>query len=219
MENDLINFVDLILRKLQLYISNNLKISMDYQLFEINEEQISNFLNTNINITIPNELKESSIKRRVEFIAGRICAKNAMISHGETNVIQPSIDASKSPHWPYNIVGSISHTKNIAIAMVCHKSVYSGIGVDIEGIADSNTVRLITHKVVTTRELDVLKDTNLTQRELFTIIFSCKEALFKAIFPQINQYFGFYCVQLSFREVNYHQILSKQFTYYRKALA
>ena len=191
MHPNLLESPNLILKKIKQLIYTRFNIALDYQLFKISEEQILHYLASYDCITIPNILRSSSLKRRVEFLSGRICALTAMKLYGVKKAQQLLIKSDSSPMWPHNIVGSISHSKNIAIAIVGDNDKYSGIGIDIEQIPKNNTATELMPKIISSNELTNFHNLNLDTQQLFSIVFSGKEALFKAVYPQVNKYFYF----------------------------
>jgi len=56
-------------------------------------------------------------KRQREFAAGRMAARQAMAQIGKTPAPIP-VNTDRSPHWPEGVVGSISHSLEIAVAVV-----------------------------------------------------------------------------------------------------
>ena len=69
-------------------------------------------------------------KRKREFTAGRILARRALSFLGFGAVSLP-VSEHRYPIWPSGIVGSISHTADMAGVVVALSKAYSGIGFDI----------------------------------------------------------------------------------------
>lgn len=191
----LVNSHTNMLNKVKHFMRDRFNISMSYKIFEVNENQINHYLTSYINATIPDEIKNASLKRRVEFLAGRVCAVSAMRLHGKMPVIQPGINADRSPLWPPNTTGSISHSKKIAVAAVGHKENCDSIGIDIEQIAHVKVAEQLISKITSYGEIENIVLPNLNMQEIFSAIFSSKESLFKAIYPQVNKFFYFSDVQ------------------------
>ena len=65
----------------------------------------------------PPSFGKACLKRKCEFIAGRLCAKQALAEH-KVFEYQLINKADRSPEWPENMVGSITHTHNFAAAAI-----------------------------------------------------------------------------------------------------
>jgi hypothetical protein len=64
-------------------------------------------------------LRNSVPKRQAEFVAGRICAREALTGWGHDNVVV-GIGAHREPIWPQGLLGSITHCADYAAAVVCY---------------------------------------------------------------------------------------------------
>src|SRR5262249_36184567 len=70
-------------------------------------------------------------KRRREFFAGRIYARQALLELGQDPV--PILRTSgRAPIWPDGFVGSISHCASVCAAIVALASNFRGVGLDID---------------------------------------------------------------------------------------
>lgn len=148
------------------------------------------------NIPLPNELRNAVTKRKAEFLAGRIIAGYALRRSG-SSIDQVRIGDNRCPIWPSGYIGSISHTDSRAIAVATLKNLHGGIGVDRENLLTKRTVLEIGEHILSRREIQELRHTNKMKPELlYTLGFSAKESLFKALYPQIRSYFGFDVAQL-----------------------
>lgn len=124
-------------------------------------------------------------KRKLEYLAGRYCAKEALKSL-KIDVDAIPIQPDRSPKWPKGIIGSITHTKGIAIAAV--SNILKGIGVDAENLMTTERYYNISKMIVSPEEESLINE-NI---DLYpTLVFSAKESLYKAIYPLCQQYFGF----------------------------
>ncbi|MFC6632378.1 4'-phosphopantetheinyl transferase family protein [Microbulbifer taiwanensis] len=154
-------------------------------------EYYSDMLFTEYDINFPVELVKAVPKRKAEFLAGRYCAKHALLQLGysDSNVV---IGKNRSPVWPRGSVGSISHDRARAIAIVKPRVALSdSIGVDIEKWVADFEVQNLRSVVTIMEEEDLFVRLNLSVRQVVTIIFSAKESFFKAVHHQIGEYFGF----------------------------
>jgi phosphopantetheine--protein transferase-like protein len=90
--------------------------------------------------------------------------------------------------WPDNFVGSLSHKKNLLILCVEEKNKFNSIGIDIENFVCFN--EKVKNKICSSEELSLLAKLNLIElqrKKFLSVIFSVKEAVFKAYFPIYEQ--------------------------------
>lgn len=75
--------------------------------------------------------------RRRSFIAGRIAARDALASIGRS---APIIGRGPDGHplWPDGVSGSVSHSRDLAVAVVTVSAELQSVGVDIEALDDSS---------------------------------------------------------------------------------
>jgi len=115
--------------------------------------------------------------RQREFATGRLCARRALAVH-ELDGGDLLPDAEGLPRWPEGSVGSISHSRGIALAVVARTSDYSLLGVDLE-----QTTRL--SEAAIKRVVHPLEEAFVGSDQLnASILFSLKEAFYKAQFPR-----------------------------------
>lgn len=115
-----------------------------------------------------------------EFIAGRAIAKEVMLNFGVGNEALPR-DPYGCPVWPETITGSISHKGGLCGALAAQTSVYDSVGFDIEFMEDLEESVWVTFTSET--ELDSFPISTISKGQLANILFSSKEAHFKALFP------------------------------------
>ncbi len=134
------------------------------------------------------QVANSVASRRAEYSSGRLCAHLACEKLGAP---VPSLlsDAERRPLWPASLIGAISHTDRLAAALVAPASRYAGLGIDIEGLGRVSAdlvPRLLTPQERSINGLDP------------AIVFSAKEAVYKAINPIAGVFIGFQEVQGEF---------------------
>lgn len=135
-------------------------------------------------------------KRQTEFLAGRLCAREALRRvTGEPGI--PTVNEDRSPRWPDAVVGSITHGAGWAAAAVGRREQWQGIGLDIEKrLAVARADRLV-GEILTPQELKGHTALDDDQRALrVTLTFSIKESLFKALYPLVNKRFYFQDAEL-----------------------
>ncbi|MCH9691863.1 MAG: 4'-phosphopantetheinyl transferase superfamily protein [Gammaproteobacteria bacterium] len=143
-----------------------------------------------LDIDLPVTLTTAVVKRKAEFLAGRYCAKRALATLGGATATV-AIGENRNPIWPASTIGSISHNNTKAVALVDRNSTTFALGVDIEHKIQEQLVWKLKDQVLNKAEKKWLKHKYLAPTETFTLIFSAKESLFKALYPSVNQYFGF----------------------------
>lgn len=126
--------------------------------------------------------EDAAIRRAVstrirEFTAGRAAARLAMLDTGLEPAAVPTAHG-RAPEWPMGMSGSITHTAELAAAIVARRPDWPGIGLDLEHAVpmDDDTANLIRHP------MDHVGPA-LPPALAATLLFSAKEAAFKAQFP------------------------------------
>ncbi|PNC12677.1 enterobactin synthase subunit EntD [Enterobacter cloacae] len=131
------------------------------------------------------ELADAGRKRKADHLAGRIAAAHALPDH-----TVPAIGPSGEPLWPDGISGSITHSGTQAMAVVVRDR-HALIGIDCETILPENEAREIKDGIIDAQEERVLSHSGYPFALALTLVFSAKESLFKALFPQVQAYMGF----------------------------
>ena len=125
-------------------------------------------------------------KRRREFATGRYLAKQAMARIGVTPASIPR-DDERRPVWPAGCMGSITHAEGLAVAAVARDQAFKGLGIDLEA-ADRVTAELH-DKLFTEHELSAYQAADGRWPGL---VFSAKEAGYKAVNPLVGKFIGFH---------------------------
>lgn len=144
----------------------------------------------------PASIQRSVAKRQAEFLAGRLCAREALQQLDGRRYV-PSIGEDRAPVWPADICGSITHSHGWAAAIVGHQQQWRGLGLDMEHLLDSERARRLAGEILTDDELQRMAAGPEEQVALLvTLTFSLKESLFKAIYPLVQKRFYFKDAQL-----------------------
>ena len=133
-------------------------------------------------------LQRSVAKRQAEYLAGRVCARAALQRLDGRNYV-PGTHEDRSPIWPAGILGSITHGKGWAAAVVAAQGSCQGLGLDQESLLDDERAERLMGEILTPSELE-----RLDRRQLgltVTLTFSLKESLFKTLYPLTRQRFYF----------------------------
>ncbi|MBT8767167.1 4'-phosphopantetheinyl transferase family protein [Metapseudomonas boanensis] len=147
-------------------------------------------------IAAPSSIQRSVAKRQTEFLAGRLCAREALQTlTGIPNV--PGLHEDRAPIWPEGICGSISHSHGLASALVASHTHWRGLGLDLETLLPASRAQRLAKEILTPAELNRLGSLDPSQyAERITLTFSIKESLFKALYPLVGQRFYFQDAEL-----------------------
>lgn len=131
------------------------------------------------------------------YALGRACARLALreLTGGESCI---GMLPSGSPKWPAGIVGSISHSRLFVVAAAAHADAIQDIGVDVED-ATRHSARL-ERWACTAAERARLRGLAVPEGSTgwSTIVFSAKEAVYKAVNPSTGIPLKFHDVELDF---------------------
>ena len=127
--------------------------------------------------------------RQREFSTGRVLARR-LLHRMNVSDFELLRDDDRVPQWPAGIVGSISHTGGLCAVAVAAESVCRGIGVDVE--PDEPVSEGIERRVCTPKEITWLDRGPAADRgRRCRMIFSVKEAVYKAFYPQLREFWEF----------------------------
>jgi 4'-phosphopantetheinyl transferase EntD len=127
-------------------------------------------------------------KRRREFVTGRACAREALAGLG----LPPSPIGSGTkgePLWPPGVTGSITHCERYRASAVARSSSVPMLGID----AERNTPLRegVWEQVAHGRERELRDGDSDGGHHLDAVLFSAKEAIFKAWYPLTRRWLGF----------------------------
>lgn len=134
-------------------------------------------------------------RRLTEFHAGRAAARAAMALL-EIPPAPIPMGPDRAPIWPEGVTGSISHTATACVAAVGLSDQWKGIGVDLEEATALDP--LLVAEICTRAEQRWLGDQPAAERGLMAkLIFSAKEATYKAQYALSGRLFGFDALELA----------------------
>jgi enterobactin synthetase component D len=141
---------------------------------------------------LPAQLERAVPKRRVEFLAGRHCARAALRQLAPELAEAPlAIGPHRAPVWPPGVHGAITHTHGFAAAAVVRAEVAVGVGLDAEQLLTPPRAEGLAGMLANPGELAALQASGLDPSTLLTLVFSAKESLFKCLWPRVGRYFDF----------------------------
>jgi 4'-phosphopantetheinyl transferase EntD len=133
--------------------------------------------------------------RKIDFTLGRMAAREALQKIGCPPTVIP-VGTDRTPIWPAGVIGSIAHTREVAVAVAARVEHILAIGVDIE--QSGAVTEDLWPKLFLPEERAFLQSIDAAGRARFaTAIFSAKEAFYKFQFPRTNEWLDFQDVKLS----------------------
>jgi enterobactin synthetase component D len=142
-------------------------------------------------IALPASLSRAVPKRRIEYCAGRFCAREALraCSVQDADAFVGS-GARGEPLWPSGIVGAITHTHEFASAAVALKRDARAIGLDAERTTELSAEVL--DYIALPAEIEALAlASRMSVESVAGVVFSAKETLFKCLYAEVGRYFDF----------------------------
>lgn len=155
----------------------------------------------------PEAIERSAPLRQTEFVFGRLAVRHALASVSPSLInTEVRIGTNREPLWPEGVIGSLTHVAGLAGAAVVASRFWRFLGIDLERPARGESQHALRALVLDEAELSLLlaasplpDEADLDAR--VTQVFSAKESLFKAAFPEGRRYFGFSAARLCDYEV------------------
>lgn len=130
-----------------------------------------------VDTPLPPPLRVAAPRRQRSFAAGRRAAALALGSDSPVGIGQGGL-----PAWPRGWLGSITHTDEVAAAVVAPDGAAGFVGIDLERIV----APALADELAPLIAPEGLSGANPAEVEL-TCAFSAKEALYKALFPMTRE--------------------------------
>ena len=132
-------------------------------------------------------------KRRRDFVTGRACARRALERLGVGPGPVPSGERGE-PVWPAGVVGSITHCAALRACAVARAEEVASVGIDAE--VHDRLPEGVFESVSSASERRALAGQG---PGLFMdrVLFSAKEAIYKAWFPLARRWLGFEDVEMT----------------------
>lgn len=135
-------------------------------------------------------------KRRREFSAGRVAARQAMAELGAP-ALPVLVGANRAPVWPDPLIGTITHCDTACLAAVAWTGELRLLGLDVE--EDTPLAGDLLETVCTSTErlwLDAQADPGRAAK----VIFSTKECAYKAQYPLSQKLFDFQTLEVEIND-------------------
>lgn len=131
----------------------------------------------------------ASPPRRAEFAHGRAAARRAVAALGLTATALP-MGMDRTPLWPSDIVGSISHCATLCGAVAARKSDLSSIGFDVEIAAP---LPFPASAIASSKEIEAFERIGRPPpgTEWPMIAFVAREAFYKCHYPLNGRFLDF----------------------------
>ncbi|MFI8345215.1 4'-phosphopantetheinyl transferase [Streptomyces sp. NPDC085639] len=129
-------------------------------------------------------------RRRRQFATARACARRALADLGRQPVaLLPG--PGGAPQWPSGVVGSITHCEGYRAAVAAPRAVVAALGIDAEpaGPLPRGVLALITSPAERAHLADLAAADGSVPWE--RVLFSAKEAAYKAWYPATGIWLGF----------------------------
>ncbi len=136
--------------------------------------------------------------RLAEFAAGRACARKALADVGIEAPSLP-IGPGRAPAWPEGVRGSITHTRDYRGAVAARTRDLGGAALGIDADSTGRVTTKLWSRLFVDAEIDYLghiEDVADTDR-MATVMFSAKEAFYKAQYPLTEAWVGFGDVRIT----------------------
>ncbi len=129
-------------------------------------------------------------KRRAEFVTARACAREAMAKLGLPALAVTNGERGE-PRWPEGIVGSVTHCDGYRACALARVERILTVGIDAEPNAPLPDGLI--GDIARAEELPRLRRLAREAAEVHwdRLLFSAKEAVYKAWFPLVHRWLGF----------------------------
>ena len=139
-------------------------------------------------LELPEALRHAVKKRQAEYVASRWLVAKLLARDNIFN-FQLFNRPDRSPIWPIGKSGSLSHHDHKIFAIVESDSV--SVGNDIERMLTQEKAAELRPMIMTAEELTLLTQAGLSLSQATTLVFSVKETVYKAVYPEVQTLFGF----------------------------
>jgi 4'-phosphopantetheinyl transferase EntD len=160
-----------------------------------NSDAYTDTLFDTLGIPCPPNIARAALRRKADYLAGRAITLAAMTAL-DVPPAPVATAPSRAPIWPDGLAGSISHARGRCACLLSQDTNHS-YGIDTEAIAQGKSLTAILSETLTASERVTITQGPLSPATNATLAFSAKEALFKALYPQVGRHFGFDTAELT----------------------
>ncbi|MEM9070567.1 MAG: 4'-phosphopantetheinyl transferase superfamily protein [Myxococcota bacterium] len=146
-------------------------------------------------------------KRKREYTAGRTLAREVFRELGVDDLVLVN-DAERAPQWPDGFVGSITHTHFWCAAAAARQREHAGIGLDVE--RDLPLKENLWDTICTPEEQEwLLTQSGEDRGWLGKVLFSAKEAAYKAQYGVSATFLGFHAMRVTLRDNRFQAVFAR----------
>ena len=135
-------------------------------------------------IPLPARLQQAVSKRRAEYLASRLLVRSVMAELGIPDFILTNAP-DRSPCWPAGVQASLSHSGGVVVVAATRQP--WAVGVDVEQVMPETTAQETAELLMSEQEQELLRTLPISFSAAATLLFSLKESLYKALWPQLHQ--------------------------------
>lgn len=135
-------------------------------------------------IPLPARLQQAVSKRRAEYLASRLLVRSVMAELGIPDFVLTNAP-DRSPCWPAGVQASLSHSDGVVVVTATRQP--WAVGVDVEQSMSETTAIETAGLLMNEREHQLLRMLPVSFNAAATLLFSLKESLYKALWPQLRQ--------------------------------
>lgn len=146
-----------------------------------------------LRIPCPPAIQRAARKRQAEYLASRWLVREIAALCGVAEFILTN-DADRAPCWPSAFTASLSHTAGLVFALADTEK--RAVGIDVEHWMNQELAEETSNILMDDAEKQLLSSLSLSLAQATTLLFSLKESLYKALWPEVRHYIDFLQVRL-----------------------
>lgn len=143
---------------------------------------------------LPADIRASVFERQLAYIAGRLSAEYGLAQLGVHAPVGRGPDGV--PLWPSGVLASITHTADLACAACSRHPLLKGLGIDSERHLGAAELAGILPIFASQAEQGLLRSQPAPDLAA-TVLFSAKEAAYKAIHHRIGRFIDFHELEMT----------------------
>lgn len=142
-----------------------------------------------LGVRFPPNIRNATPRRQAEYLAGRYLAGLLLSERGHDTDV--ATGEHRQPLWPAGVTGSITHSGSLAMVALADSRDHALLGIDFEAWLDPAGVECVGANVLDRGERDTLASGGWPVSRAWTLAFSAKESVFKALYPAVGTHFDF----------------------------